>query len=255
MAGSFRSESHQKLFEWRKEMRLAMPAVLLVGSARLRKALLSTVLLGTIWGCNSDDATNTGPSARIRVVQGARSATALDVLVDDKVVLSGVGHAELSQYANVGVGAHTVKLRRSGSTAIAGEKSLTVGVDSAYTIIAYDAGSAIEAETFADTGAIVPAGKTKLRVLHYASAAPAIDVWRTQPDFSTLTRVMFPFPYRAESPYLQSDPGVWTVVVTAEGSTTPIYSTGNITIPAGKSRTVVLVDAPTSGVEAVILEP
>ena len=237
-------------------MRLpAIPALSAIPTVRLGKALAATILLGSFWGCSSDEPTVSGPSARLRIVQGARSATGLDVLVDDKLVLSGVARAQLSQYANVDVGTHTVKLRRSGTTAIAGEKSLTVGADSSYTLVAYDAGAAIGAETFADTGAIVPAGKTKLRVLHYASAAPAIDVWRTQPDYSTLIRVMFPFAYQAESPYLQSDPGVWTVVVTPEGSTTPLYSTGNITVPAGESRTVVLVDAPTTGIQAVILTP
>ncbi len=58
-------------------------------------------------------------------------------------------------------------------------------------------------------------GKSKLRVVHLAGTAPQVDIWRTQPDYQTPIRVMFPFPYGAESSYLQSDPGTWTVFVTS----------------------------------------
>ncbi len=106
----------------------------------------------------------------------------------------------------------------------------------------------------APTGALVPAGKSKLRVTHSAGLAPAIDVYRTQPDFPSLVNVMFPFDFGAVSPYLQSDPGTWTVVVTPDNSTDTLYASGPIVVPDGERVSVVLVDSTASGgISAVVL--
>jgi hypothetical protein len=92
-------------------------------------------------------------------------------------------------------------------------------------------------------GAILPAGKSKLRVVHLAANAGAVEIWRTQPDFATPTHILTPFPYQGASPYLQSDPGNWEVFVTPAGATTHIATTDAVAVPAGERRTVVLLDS------------
>ena len=73
--------------------------------------------------------------------------------------------------------------------------------------------------------------------------AGSIEIWRTQPDFSTGTHIMTPFPYKATSPYLQSTPGPWEVYVTPAGGTTKLATTGVVNVPDGGRRTVVLLDS------------
>ena len=105
--------------------------------------------------------------------------------------------------------------------------------------------------------------KSKLRVVHFAAEAPAIDVWRTQPDFPSLITIMFPFPYRAVSPYLQSDPGTWTVLVTTQRRDAmgipvlgdSVWATGSIEVPGGGLRTVVLFDREGGGITSTVIEP
>jgi len=95
-----------------------------------------------------------------------------------------------------------------------------------------------------------------------ASAAAPISIWRTQPDYGTMIRVQFPFPYRAVSPYLQSTPGDWRVMVSSETNvpaTVPMPDTladsGPIAVGTGTSKTVVIVNAVGGGVAVVVVDP
>lgn len=196
----------------------------------------------------ADDANAT---ARLRVVQG--TSTTVDVIVDGRVVLSGVARGQASNHASLTAGEHLIGIRRAGSTMVAGTRSITLGAQDTANLVLIDSSTVINPVVLTDTGATPAAGKTKLRVVHFATNAPPIDVWRTQPDWGTLIRVMFPFDYRAASSYLQSDPGNWNVVVTPKDQTTQLYSTGDINVPAGEVRTVVLLDAPGGGITSVTL--
>jgi hypothetical protein len=51
-----------------------------------------------------------------------------------------------------------------------------------------------------------------------------------------------PIQYRAVSPYLEGDAGVWEVWLTASGGDAKLLSSGPIQIPSGERRTVLLVD-------------
>ena len=107
------------------------------------------------------------------------------------------------------------------------------------------------------TRAIVPSGSS------FAEQAPALDVWRTQPDFASLITIMFPFPHRAVSPYIQSDPGIWTVLVTTERRDSTgvptlgdsLLATGDISVPDGESRTVLVLDDGAGGLQSQVIRP
>ena len=83
-----------------------------------------------------------------------------------------------------------------------------------------------------DTNSVVPAGKTKVRVLHLAPNAGTLQVYRTQPDYQTPISWQFPFDYQAEptslsAPFYQSDVGTWEVRVWQ----TPADASGWATAP------------------------
>lgn len=94
-----------------------------------------------------------------------------------------------------------------------------------------------------DAGSIVPAGKSKLEVIHLAAGAGSIEIWRTQPDFPSRVHIMTPFDNQAQPPYLQSDAGPREVFVTRPGSKVKLATTGVIMVPAGERRTAVLLDS------------
>jgi hypothetical protein len=128
------------------------------------------------------------------------------------------------------------------------ELTLVTKRDTQLTLVAYPTGSAgvtgPATTVLVDTGTFVTMGKSRLRVANLATAAGAIEIWRSQPGSPAGSRIMTPFPPGAVSAYQESDPGVWEVWTTAVGSATKTASSGPIEIPTAERRTVLLLDSP-----------
>jgi len=202
-----------------------------------------------------DDGGAADPADRpaLRAVNATRET--LDVLFDGTLLKSGVAVGEVVPApAGAASGPHVVRFRRPGIDSA--DVTITVAAGVVASAIAR---STIEGTLFAfelsDTGSAPVAGRSKLQVVHLAESAPALDVWRTQPDFQEPTRVMFPFPLGAQSNFIESEPGQWEVWATAEGSTAPaLASTGGFQILGGQVWTVFLLDEPGAGFKAVPLQ-
>jgi hypothetical protein len=153
---------------------------------------------------------------------------------------------EVSIAQQLAPGTHQIQL--TDALGASTELTVTTSAEAPRTIVAYPrstsgSSAGITTAVFADTGALVPPGKSKLRVAHLAANAGNIEIWRSQPDFRTGSRIMTPFAYQATSPYLESDPGVWEVWLTSSNSSAKTLSTGPIEIPSGQRRTVLLLDS------------
>ena len=221
----------------------------------MRTRQLSLAALAILLACDGygdGNGPGGGPTATVVVVSAAGRASSLRARVGGTWMPTlqpgGTGSIDVS----AGTRSYMFDVQGSGVTGSSGTLDLVAG--QTYVLVAQDSQGTVVGSVLADTGAIVPAGKSKLRVIHSAGLAPAIDVYRTQPDFSSLVSVMFPFDFGASSPYLQSDPGTWTVVVTPDNSTDTLYASGPIVVPDGERVSVVLVDSTASGgISAVIL--
>jgi len=191
-----------------------------------------------------------GPSAGLRVINGTGGT--VSVLIDGVAVTNNLGQATSSGALGLQPGSYTVQVQRSGVPGFPRTIDLVPG-DTA-TLVALDSAGGITPAVLADTNAVVPAGASKLRVAHMASSAPPISIWRTQPDFASPSRVQFPFAYRAVSPYLQSTPGDWRVMVSSEDNTSgsvPLsYTLANtavisaLSLPAASFRPVAPCKTP-----------
>ncbi len=228
---------------------------------RSTRHLAAAAVLAALTGaCNGGaDIPGFSYSAQVTVVQGARSRGTVDVRVDGQ--LRATVAAASMVPIGIDAGSHTFEVRTAGSTAAGYTRSIVVPTGKVTVLVLFDTTTGLTSSVLSDTGAIAPAGKSKLRVAHFASNAPPIDVWRTQPDFGTPIRVQFPFNYLAVSPYLQSDAGDWRVMVSsaAAGANPPMPDTlansGLIAIAGTRTRTVVVVDKPGGGVELVVVDP
>jgi hypothetical protein len=166
----------------------------------------------------------------------------LDILIDGVVTTAALGVANVSSNTGVRAGSHVVGVRSPNGTVT------NISVDAAAnatvtTVVVPDTAARLAVSVLLDTGNVVPAGKSKLRVAHLANGGRAIEFWRTQPDFQTPVHIMTPFVYGATSPYLQSDSGNWEVFVTAPGGGVKLATTGAVNVASGERRTVVLLDS------------
>jgi Domain of unknown function (DUF4397) len=234
----------------------------------MRPTSLVHLAVWSAWlgACSSSDQGGSGPSSptgSLRVIQAAESTAALDVLVDDSVAITALGSGTLSSPVALSVGQRTLTFRPVGGAISPHQLELLVAADSQYTAIVIDSSTVLNPMELTDSGAVPAAGKTKLRVVNFAEVAGPINVYRRQPDFDGLVSVAFPFPYRLASPYLQSDPGNWQVLVATEsnpGGPPPdepldtLLIVDPIPLAAGGVVTVTLLDRPGGGVDAVLLQ-
>lgn len=211
----------------------------------------------------------TGPStpaasgverAGLRVLNTSPDAGPLDVLVGNNVVISDLAFGDVSAAA-VPSGTQQVAFRPTGGATGPATEVVFSGGDTT-TVLTVDSATIINPWVLTDTGAVVPAGFTKLRAVNFAADAPNLLAWRTQPDFPVFTTIQFPFPYKTASPYLQSNPGTWRILIATEAYdngqpivTDTLALSDSIDIPDGESRTVIITDDGTGGVKLVVISP
>jgi len=200
----------------------------------------------------SDDPSGPDPSAntdgRLQVVPGVALLAAVDVVVDGQTKLSNVPYGVPSSTIALSLGQHQVKVVPVGTAASVGGTTVTLRSNDTTRVVVIGTPTAMIPIALGDTGATPVPGKGKLRVSHLAANAPAIDVYRTQPDFAQFVKFMDPFPFQSSSSFVESTPGNWVIRVTAKGSTQVLAESAPIRVDALWIRTVLLLDAPDGGI-------
>ena len=232
--------------------------------ARARHAtrlLVTTLLVGTA-ACGTDPTRAaeccTDGASGLRVVNAL--TTPVDVIIDGAVAIPALAAGAIGTAAP-SAGSHALVLRPAGSAASA-SRSITTLAGARHTLaVVHGANGSPSSAMLDDTNGVVPAGATKVRVLHLAPSAGTLQVYRTQPDHQQPVSWQFPFEYQAEptsisAPFYQSTPGTWEIRVwrTREASGwdgAPLRV--RIPLAGGEKRTVLLLDAPGGGVRAELM--
>ncbi|HYW32134.1 MAG TPA: DUF4397 domain-containing protein [Gemmatimonas sp.] len=226
-------------------------------------ALLAALCLSTVLVACADDPTPaqccTTGTPSLRIVNAFSGP--VDVLIDGSIAIAALSAGTIDTVATP-VGTHTLALRPAGNSATAMFQSIATTTSLSTIAVVRAANGSIATAALDDTNSVVPAGATKVRVLHFAPNAGTLQVYRTQPDFAQPVSWQFPFEYQAQptsltAPFYQSTVGTWEVRVWQ----TPADATGwgnapvKITIPlaSGGKRTVLLLDKPGGGVRFELL--
>ena len=220
---------------------------------------LPVLALAAVASCNNGPTAFNGDQPAVRVVNAFTGP--VDVLVDGAVASASLSAGAISSvYAPYG--AHTLMIRQAGTTTSSSQNIVTAaGALSTIAAVRSSSGTVATA-VLDDTGSVVPAGKTKVRVLHMAPNAGELQVYRTQPDWQTPVRWQFPFTYQAQpnslsAPFYQSDVGSWEIHIWQ----TPADASGwasapvQIVIPlgSGEKKTVLILDKVGGGVRYELL--
>jgi Domain of unknown function (DUF4397) len=233
--------------------------------------VLAAALAVAVASCGTDgtgpnDGTGTqdsGAGQGVRIVNGYTQP--VDVLVDGALVLSGVAAGALDSTPQA-AGSHQVVLRASGTTTSVSVPASTVA-GAWTTVAAVRWGSSLGASELDDSNAVVPAGATKVRVLHLAPNAGEIEVARTQPDWLAPPLVGWKSPFLYDStvtdplanPYYQSTVGTWDVRAWLKPSGDSLGWNGTtarvtFTLASGEKRTVLVLDRPGGGIRLSVIE-
>jgi hypothetical protein len=218
----------------------------------MNRKLLTLLLAATALtaACDDDDdGTNPEGESRVRVVHASPDAPAVDVLLDDAEVLSDVPYLAASDYLETTDGEHNLKVNAAGTTTtvIDADVTLTDGTD--YTVIASGLVAEIEPIVLEDDNTAPASGSVRVRAIHGAPSAPAVDIYVTAPgaDLATATPTLTNIPFGAVSDYLEVPAGEYQVRVTPTGTKIVAIDSGALTLSSGQVRTVIAVDATGGG--------
>ncbi len=226
--------------------------------------IIVCALVLSLAACGSDAVAPVDPccasgAPAIRIVNAF--ASPVDVIVDGQVRIAALP-AGIIDTLSADAGSHVLELRQTGAAvSVSGPVTTTSGALTTIAVVRASNGSVASA-MLDDTNSIVPSGATKVRVLHLATTAGTLQVFRTQPDFQTPIAWQFPFTYQAQptslsAPFYQSTVGTWEVRVWQS----PADASGWVNAPlrilvpleSGQKRTILLLDKPGGGVRAELL--
>ena len=218
----------------------------------MNRKLLTLVLAATAFtaACDDDDDT-TGPEgeSRVRVVHASPDAPDVDVLLDDAEVLSDVPYLAASDYLEATDGEHNLKVNAAGTTTTVIDADVTLSDGTDYTVIASGLVAQIEPIVLEDDNTPPAAGSVRVRAIHGAPSAPAVDVYVTAPgaDLAAATPTLTDIEFGDVSSYLEVPAGDYQVRVTPAGTKTVAIDSGALTLSGGQVRTVIAVDATGGG--------
>ena len=229
---------------------------------RLSSKLLPILAIILAAGCENASTLCCGPlqqQSSLRVVNAF--TTPVDVLIDGNVVASSVAAGSIS-LTSPSTGAHTLSLRTTGTTTAVSQSITTAsGTLNTIAVVRTSAG-ALATAVLDDTNSVVPAGATKVRVLHLAPNAGTLQVYRTQPDYQTPVSWQFPFTYQSNptslsAPFYQSTAGTWEIRIWQAPADASGWANAPIKVVlplnSGDKRTIMILDAPGGGVRTEVL--
>jgi hypothetical protein len=187
------------------------------------------------------------PRAALRAVHASPDAPAVDVLVNDKVVLKNVSYRDASRFLHTPAGKTNVKVNVAGTATTVIGADLDLMAKTAYTVLAVNKVAAIEPLVIADDGMKADKRKTKVRVVHASPDIPAVDVYVSAPDAALPAAPAIPglkfkdvVPKSGDAA-LQLDSGMARIRVTLAGAKDVVFDSGPIPLMPRESLVIAAV--------------
>jgi hypothetical protein len=203
-------------------------------------------LCGGLVGCGDSD---NGDETTLRVFHASPDAPNVDVLVNGGRVLEDVPYAAASDFLSVDSGDTRLQVNVTGTDTSAIDAHVTLEPNTDYFVVAADKVARIAPLVFTADRTKPASGSAKVRVLHSAASAPAVDVYVTAPDagIASVTPVLTNVPFKAISDYLTVPAGTYDVFVTVANTKTVAIQAKGLNLTDQLVATVAALDAKGGG--------
>ena len=193
-------------------------------------------------GCSDSSSSS---RAFLKILHASPDAPAVDVLVDDEIVLTNVPFGAASDFLRVARGVRNIKVNATGTATTVIDADLDLANQSRTTVAAVGNLAMIQPLVLEDNRTNAPSGSFEFRVIHAAASAPAVDVYVVAADGTIAgeTPLLPNVPFQGVSDFLQAPAGDYRIVVTLAGQQQSIYSSGPVTLSAGLNVDLFAIDA------------
>lgn len=196
---------------------------------------------------------------RVRIVHASPDAPAVDIYVNGAKVLESLPFREYSEYLPLPAGSYAVDIKVTNTNTTVRTVQIAVAAEKDYSAIAvgYAGGKApgFDVLWLEDDNSLPANNGVKIRVVHAAPGAPAVDVYATTP-FETLmgkNPVLSNVPFKAASGYLTVPVAMYQARVTPAGTKTVAIDSRRLVTWNNMIRTFLAVDNTGGGAPFEIL--
>ena len=204
-------------------------------------SLVGAVLSTT--GCGST-------SSHARLMNAMVGISSIDMLLDNKSIVTGVGYGAASGYVNIASGSRNMIIESTGSSSpLINQTAAFPSGDG--TVIATDSGAVV----LTDNNDTPSSGNIKIRVVNASPTLGTVDVYivtsgssiaGTNPAFSSLN-------YQSATGYQTLAAGSYQVILTPPGQQFAVYTSSGQSFASGEIRSFVALDAQNGGFTTAVL--
>ncbi len=214
----------------------------------------SVVLSLFVLTCVAASAIAQSGDARVRVYHLSTDAPAVDIYVNGAKAFESIPYRGFTDYTPLPAGSIMVDVRVAGSdpgspAVLSDTYDIAGGLD--YTVMAIGRldNQSIRLLALGDDLSHPGMGMGRLRVVHAASTAPAVDVYVTSPHavLDAASPLLTGVPFVGASTHVAVPEGLYQGRVTVAGTKTVAIDTGGFFLRDGEVRTVVAVDPMDDG--------
>jgi Domain of unknown function (DUF4397) len=192
-------------------------------------------------GCGSDDHgyfPPPGPYANVQFLHASPDAPPINVIIDGQTAIPRLNYGQGTGEQSLAATTHTFEVQTftpGTPTTVIPSTSLAMAANMDYVVAAEGAVASIGPVVFPHPLAVVPAGSTRLQILHAAPSAPALSVFLTAPGADLSSSAPFgTASFQGSLGPTSVTSGSYELRVTASGTVTPVlYDSGTITLPDG----------------------
>ena len=209
--------------------------------------------VAAVGACGEDGGAGFTPTdeVQIRALHAVPGAPALEVLITDARIADNLGYGQSTTYQAVAGGTQVLRVNSDfggqNEELLAVETPLTTG--SAYTVVVAGGDAGIVPILLTDDRTAPPTGQAKLRLMHAAPTADAVDVYLTAPgaDLTAATPAFTGVSFGSASSYATVPAGPYQVRVTTAGTQEVLVDSGALQLNEGEIRTAVAIESPAGG--------
>jgi len=193
-----------------------------------------------------------GWAQRVRVVHASPDAPAVDIYVDGQMALSGIPFGEYTDYVDLPGGQRTFSVFVAGTNTRVADVTAFLTPNLDYTVLAMGFATGGKSPSFrlmllTDFNSEPIEGFAKVRVIHAAPSAPAVDIYWTKPFLALRGQlpVLTNVPFGAASNYLTVPTGKaaqYQARVAVAGTQTVAINSGRLILNSQEVRTIIAVD-------------
>lgn len=195
---------------------------------------------------------DSGP-AQLRVMHASPDAPEVDVLAGNTRVASGLDYGEATAQIELDAGVVTLAVQGllpGGTTAtVIGPVDVDLEKDTLYTVLAVGDVANIEPLVITQPRQRVPQDSTRVRVVHAAPDAPAVDVYLTGPDANLMASApVGSFAFKEAIGPVVVSAGDYRVRVTLAGDPgTIVFDSGTVPLAGGADLVIAAIENTDTG--------